>query len=57
MLGNVNGREISVGFSVSLAGRLQLQGQQALRGILLWNSYANAQGGISIGTGEKNLSV
>jgi branched-chain amino acid transport system substrate-binding protein len=49
----VNGREISVGFSVSLSGRLQLQGQQALRGILLWNSYANAQGGISIGTGEK----
>ena len=49
----MNGREIAVGLSVSLSGRLQLQSQQALRGILLWNSYANAQGGISIGTGEK----
>ena len=41
-------QEIRVGLSVSVSGRFQLQGQQALDGILLWQAHANAQGGISI---------
>jgi branched-chain amino acid transport system substrate-binding protein len=48
----VNDREIRVGLSVSVSGRFQLQGQQALSGILLWQSYANAHGGISPNAGE-----
>ena len=40
--------EIKVGLSVSLSGRFQLMGQHALNGILLWQSYSNAQGGISV---------
>lgn len=46
--GIVNDHEITVGLSVSTSGRFQLQGQQALNGILLWQSYANAQGGIVV---------
>jgi branched-chain amino acid transport system substrate-binding protein len=46
-------REIKIGLSISLSGRFQLQGQQALQGIRLWQSYINAQGGIAVGTGEK----
>jgi len=42
----VSDHEIRVGLSVSVSGRFQLQGQQALHGILLWQSHANAQGGI-----------
>jgi branched-chain amino acid transport system substrate-binding protein len=44
----VSDQEIWVGLSVSVSGRFQLQGQQALDGILLWQAHANAQGGISI---------
>jgi ABC-type branched-subunit amino acid transport system substrate-binding protein len=36
--------EIKVGVSVSSTGRFQLQGQQALSAILLWQSYINAFG-------------
>jgi branched-chain amino acid transport system substrate-binding protein len=43
----VSNEQIRVGLSVSLSGKFQLQGQQALNGVLLWESYANAQGGIS----------
>ena len=43
--------EIRVGLSVSVSGRFQLQGQQALNGILLWQSHANAKGGISLNGG------
>src|SRR5207247_2025071 len=49
----MNGLEITVGFSISLSGKFQLQGQQALQGFLLWQSYINAQGGIAIRAGEK----
>jgi len=47
----VSDDQIRVGLSVSLSGRFQLQGQQALSGVLLWQSYANAQGGICINDG------
>jgi branched-chain amino acid transport system substrate-binding protein len=46
-------REIKIGLSISLSGGFQLQGQQALQGTLLWQSYINAQGGIAVRTGEK----
>jgi len=40
--------EITVGVSVSLTGRFSRQGQQALDGIRLWESYVNAQGGLTL---------
>jgi branched-chain amino acid transport system substrate-binding protein len=46
--------EVAVGLSVSLTGRFHSQGQQALQGILLWQSYCNAQGGIAVRNGEKS---
>ncbi len=46
-------KEVAVGLSVSLTGRFCLQGQQALQGIRLWQSYINAQGGIALRTGER----
>src|SRR6266550_2856812 len=49
----MNALEITVGFSISLSGKFQLQGQQALQGFLLWQSYINAQGGIAIRAGVK----
>ena len=49
----MNALEIRVGFSISLSGKFQLQGRQALQGLLLWQSYINAQGGIAIRPGEK----
>lgn len=52
----MNALEITVGFSISLSGKFQLQGRQALQGFLLWQSYINAQGGIAIRDGE-NRSV
>jgi branched-chain amino acid transport system substrate-binding protein len=42
----VSDDEIRVGLSVSVSGRFQFQGQQALDGILLWQSHANAERGI-----------
>jgi branched-chain amino acid transport system substrate-binding protein len=48
-------REIKIGLSISLSGRFQLQGQQALQGVRLWQSYINAQGGIAVQNGEKRL--
>ncbi len=47
----VSDHEIRVGLSVSVSGRFQLQGQQALDGILLWQSHANAQRDTSINGG------
>lgn len=49
----MSGPEITVGLSISLSGRFQLQGQQALNGYLLWQSYVNGLGGIAIPNGEK----
>jgi len=49
----MNALEITVGLSISLSGKFQLQGQQALQGVLLWESYVNAQGGVAIRDGEK----
>lgn len=45
--------EVSVGLSISLTGRFHSQGQQALQGIRVWQSYINAQGGIAVWNGEK----
>src|SRR5437762_2125754 len=41
--------EITAGLSVSLSGRFRIQGQQALNGLLLWQSWVNAHGGIPLG--------
>ena len=46
-------REVTVGLSISLTGRFRPQGQEALQGIRLWQSYINAQGGIGVRNGEK----
>jgi len=46
-------KEVAVGLSISLTGRFFLQGQEALQGIRLWQSYINAQGGIAVRDGEK----
>jgi branched-chain amino acid transport system substrate-binding protein len=48
-----NKTEVAVGLSISLTGRFGPQGQQALQGICLWQSYINAQGGIAVRNGEK----
>jgi len=45
--------EVAVGLSISLTGGFCLQGQEALQGIRLWQSYLNAQGGIAVRDGEK----
>ena len=45
--------ELTVGLSISLTGRFRPQGQQALQGIRLWQSYVNTQGGIAVQNGEK----
>jgi branched-chain amino acid transport system substrate-binding protein len=45
--------EITIGLSVSLSGKFHPQGQQALQGIRLWQSYISAQGGIAVRNGEK----
>ena len=46
-------RELTAGLSISLSGRFQMQGQQALNGLILWQSLVNAQSGISIGAADK----
>ena len=48
-----NKTELAVGLSISLTGKFRPQGQQALQGIRLWQSYINAQGGIAVRNGEK----
>ncbi len=45
--------EITIGLSVSLSGKFHLQGQQALQGARLWQSYINTQGGIVVKNGEQ----
>ena len=45
--------EVRVGLSISLTGRFRLQGQQALQGIRLWQSYINAQSGIALRNGKR----
>ena len=40
--------EIKIGLSISLSGKFRLQGEQALRGLQLWHSYINAQGGLPL---------
>jgi len=40
--------EITAGLSVSVSGRYSIQGQQALHGLLLWQSHVNAQGGVAV---------
>jgi branched-chain amino acid transport system substrate-binding protein len=53
----VNDHEIRVGLSVSISGKFQLQGQQALNGIRLWLSHVNAQGGIHIGRTPRSVRL
>jgi branched-chain amino acid transport system substrate-binding protein len=48
-----NKTEVAVGLSISLTGKFRLQGEQALQGIRLWQSYINAQGGVAVRNGEK----
>src|SRR6266478_4921996 len=45
--------EITIGLSVSLSRKFHPQGQQALQGARLWQSYINSQGGIAVRNGEK----
>ena len=45
----VNRHEIKVGLSISTSDKFQLRGQQALDGILLWQSHVNANGGVRVG--------
>jgi len=52
----MSGLEITMGLSISLSGRFQLQGQQALHGYLLWQSYINGLGGMPI-QGEERKTV
>jgi branched-chain amino acid transport system substrate-binding protein len=47
--------EVAVGLSISLTGKFHPQGQEALQGIRLWQSYLNAQGGIPVRDGEKRV--
>ena len=49
----MSGPEITIGLSISLSGRFQFQGQQALHGYLLWQSYINGLDGMAIPSGEK----
>ena len=49
----MSGPETTIGLSISLSGRFSLQGQQALQGFLLWQSWINAQGGVAVRNGEK----
>ena len=46
-------RELIAGLSISLSGRFQMQGRQALNGLILWQSLVNAQGGIPVGATDK----
>ena len=48
-------QEIVVGLSISLTGKFSCQGQQALNGIRLWQSYVNSQGGIALGGQGRRL--
>ncbi len=50
-------REITVGVSISLNGKFRLQGQQALRGIKLWVTAVNQQGGIYLKDRAQSLPV
>lgn len=45
--------EITMGLTVSLSGKFSDQGRQALHGITLWRDYANAKGGIEVGSRER----
>jgi len=45
--------DITVGISVSLSGRFHFLGRQALQGLLLWQSYVNAQGGVAVRNEER----
>ncbi len=40
--------ETTIGLSISLSGKFRVQGEQALQGLLLWQSYVNAQGGLPL---------
>jgi branched-chain amino acid transport system substrate-binding protein len=53
----VYGQEIKLGVSVSVSGKFQLLGQQALDGIRLWQSYANGRGGILLGGRQRAIRL
>jgi branched-chain amino acid transport system substrate-binding protein len=48
----IEAKHIVVGLSISLTGNFARQGQQALNGIRLWQSYVNTRGGLDLG-GQK----
>jgi branched-chain amino acid transport system substrate-binding protein len=47
--GVIEEKQIVVGLSLSLTGSFARQGQQALNGIRLWQSYVNTAGGLDLG--------
>ena len=49
--------DITVGALVSVSGKYQRQGLQALNGILLWQSWINAQGGIRVGSVSRPIRL
>jgi len=48
----MSGPDITIGLSVSLSGKFQFHGEQALRGLLVWQTYINARGGLSLQNGD-----
>ena len=53
----VEHNDVKVGLSVSISGKYRQQGQQALNGLLLWQSHTNAQGGIPVGSVTRPVRV
>ena len=49
--------KITVGISISLSGKFHLQGIQALRGVQLWVTYVNQEGGIYLKERAQSLPV
>jgi len=50
-------QEIRAGLSISLTGRFVGQGQQALDGLRLWESYINDRGGIAVGSKSNRVRL
>jgi branched-chain amino acid transport system substrate-binding protein len=44
----MNTAETKIGLSISLSGKFRVQGEHALQGLLLWQSYVNAHGGLPL---------
>ncbi|HEV8525128.1 MAG TPA: amino acid ABC transporter substrate-binding protein [Terriglobales bacterium] len=53
----VGTQEIRAGLSISLTGRFARQGQQALDGLRLWESYINDRGGIVVRSRSNHVGL